>query len=497
MTFSKWLNRTTKQIRGISPFTGSFLPGRVPVFAGGRPSMPFPHFWNYHEPLKILETYFWGVDDEVGSKKHNRYLDVPGLDHVLVTRDPLVIRTVLSATGDKDGQFDRDTRPSAGIARATGTDSLLYANGPLWRRQKKLSAPPMSRSNLFQPETFHEFEKTFRNTAIERLEILRQRQEESGESATELEMESEVEIVMLEMLVNNFFGASVSYEDLRDRYAPAIAFLIDHMVSDTVGHSIRGLRNAVLGEPEAIAKAKADFEELTDIALSGRKEGRGLWGQFKSDAGDDKLRSNIRVFLAGALEATTSFTSWTLSHLAQRPDLQEVIYQEVQDVEVYDPENLKQAVMLNRCLQETLRLTPSLYFLPRWTSQEIELDLGEERSLRIPANTHVMLDVWHSNRCEDFWGEEETGYSATAFAPERWEVLEKKGRSPKEMLHFGFGHGPRVCPGKFLGQLEVGLAVGAFVKLFTFSNVQSLIEARAAVSTKPADHLFLRITRRK
>ncbi len=44
-----------------------------------------------------------------------------------------------------------------------------------------------------------------------------------------------------------------------------------------------------------------------------------------------------------------------------------------------------------------------------------------------------------------------TGYPADAFAPERWEVLARQGRSPKEMLHFGFGYGPRVCPGKFLG----------------------------------------------
>ena len=39
---------------------------------------------------------------------------------------------------------------------------------------------------------------------------------------------------MLEMLVNNFFGADVAYEEIRDRYVPALDGLIDHMVSDTV-----------------------------------------------------------------------------------------------------------------------------------------------------------------------------------------------------------------------------------------------------------------------
>jgi len=32
---------------------------------------------------------------------------------------------------------------------------------------------------------------------------------------------------------------------------------------------------------------------------------------------------------------------------------------------VYDPDNLASAVTLNRVLEETLRLTPALYFLPR------------------------------------------------------------------------------------------------------------------------------------
>jgi cytochrome P450 len=109
----------------------------------------------------------------------------------------------------------------------------------------------------------------------------------------------------------------------------------------------------------------------------------------------------------------------------------------------------------------------------------------------IPQGTHVVLDVWHANRCEDFWGEALTGYAADAFAPDRWEVLARHGRSPKEILHFGFGYGPRVCPGKFLGLLEVGLVVGAFVKIFKFTAVDAQPHVKAGVSTKPADGVLV------
>jgi cytochrome P450 len=108
----------------------------------------------------------------------------------------------------------------------------------------------------------------------------------------------------------------------------------------------------------------------------------------------------------------------------------------------------------------------------------------------------VVLDVWHANRCEAFWGVEASGHPAEAFAPERWDVLASKGRSGKDILHFGFGHGPRICPGKFLGLLEVGLVVGAFVKLFRFKAVHERTEAKAGVSTKPADRVLVDLERR-
>jgi cytochrome P450 len=80
-----------------------------------------------------------------------------------------------------------------------------------------------------------------------------------------------------------------------------------------------------------------------------------------------------------------------------------------------------------------------------------------------------------------------TGHPALDFVPERWADMAAQGRGSKERMHFGFGHGPRVCPGQHLGQLEVGLVVGAFVKLFRFHAVNAENPARAGVSTKPLD----------
>ena len=178
---TSWFTRLPKQLSRSNPFGGDCRPTRVPLlWQPGRSSLPFPHPWNYQRPIEILKAFFWRADTETGPGRHNRYLDVPGFAPVLVTRDPQVIRAILTATGDREGQFDRDTLPSSGIARATGEDTLLFGNGSLWRRQRKVSAAPFGKTALFDVDVFFEFEETFRNTARSRLMVLRKHMMETG-----------------------------------------------------------------------------------------------------------------------------------------------------------------------------------------------------------------------------------------------------------------------------------------------------------------------------
>src|SRR5262249_39472178 len=155
----------------------------------------------------------------------------------------------------------------------------------------------------------------------------------------------------------------------------------------------------------------------------------------------------------------------------------------VKDIHDYTPENLDRAEYLCHVLDETLRFTPSLYFLPRSASTDTWVQTADGRKMFIPQGTHILLDIWHANRHEDHWGVEITGFPALRFVPERWATMAALGRGSKEFLHFGFGHGPRVCPGKHLGQLEVALVVGAFVKTFKFRADHPTNEPKAGVST--------------
>ena len=486
---------------GANPFDGNCRPTRVPLlFKSGRPCLPFPHPWNFQRPIDILDAYFWRADEESGSGRHNRYLDVPGMPPVLVTRDPGVIRAILTATGDREGHFDRDTLPSTGIARATGDDTLLFGNGSMWRQQRKVSAAPFGKTSLFQIDVFFEFEDTFRSTVRKRLAVLRQHLLETGSSRLQIAVEPEIKTLMLEMLVECFFGTSIDYQELQEVYVPALERIIDHIVRDTIVNRLGFPRSLLARFSRRYAQANRDFavfEELTDRVLTARSSGRGLWKKFRAEVPDAALRSNIKVFLAGALEATTSYATWTISHLARNELWQEKVFREVEAIADYSPEQLSEARHLGFVLEETLRLTPSLYFLPRKATVPTRVQTADGREMSIPRDTHILLDVWHANRHEDHWGESVTGFSATEFAPDRWDKLATQKGPTKEHLHFGFGHGPRVCPGKHLGQLEVALVVGVFVKLFHFRAIHPDNHVKAGVSTKPADGTLVELELRE
>jgi cytochrome P450 len=481
-----------RQIRGENPFAGDILPTRVPLFqfGSGRPTLPFPHPWNYQDPIRVLESCFHGADDIEGPGRHNRYLDVPGFTPVLITRDPGLIRAIMLETGDRPGQFDRDTFPFVGIAQATGRNTLLSSNGPSWRRQRKMAAAPFGKTKLFNLERFQEFEGTFRQTVTARIAALRERLHERGEKSVQICLEPEVKVIMLEMLTNTFFGTAIPYDELRSVYMPALERVIEHIVRDTVlgqlgvlGEGITRLRT----NRKSFKEDNAVFERLTSLAIEGRSGGRGLWSQFKADVPDEALRGNLKVFLAGALEATTSYACWAITHLARDVEAQEKVFAAVKDIDEYTPENLRQAEYLGFVLDETLRLTPSLYFLPRRGTADVSVETTDGRKMFIPKGAHLLLDVWHANRHEDHWGVAKTGHSALDFAPQRWAEIEAREQVSKDLMHFGFGFGARICPGQHLGQLETALVVGALVKLFTFKAPTTDYHVKAGVSTKPSD----------
>jgi hypothetical protein len=157
------LERLPGQLIGANPFGGDIRPTRVPILGmrSGRPTVPFPTPWNYDQPIRILETYFWGADAETGSGRHNRYLDFPGFSPVLVTRDPQIIRAITSETGDKEGQFDRDTCLPWALPVRPGKTRCCSPTVRFGEGRRSSLRLPSERRRFFSPRSFTGSPKRF------------------------------------------------------------------------------------------------------------------------------------------------------------------------------------------------------------------------------------------------------------------------------------------------------------------------------------------------
>lgn len=472
------LKRLPGQLRGRNPFAGTLRTERLPLVSTA--VVTARHF---REPLRILDHVFRDNGDL-------KFLDVPGFPPILFVRDPELIRAITLGTAN-GGPFDRDTLPTQGIGRVVGTRNLLYSQGDLWKRQRSVVARPFGTQAVLTPDVFHGIELAVKKAVEPQIELVAERVRLSPTGTHRMKLEPEVQALMLNVLVNVLFGAAIPHAELRERYLPAVARVIRYILVDTV---VNVMRLPVFRLPSLTsrhAQLKQDrgtFEELVRRVIRTRSEGAGFWPLLTAETPPDALQSNVRVFLAGALEATSSYLCWAISNLARNPAAQEKAYQEAAKHTELTPETRESAVYLQNVLTETLRLNNALYFLPRVAVRDATLETTKG-TLSIPADTHIVLATYHANRCERFWGTAATGFPATAFVPERWDAanMTAHGRSSKDNLHFGFGHGPRVCIGKHFSEAEIFVCLTLFLRRFAFAAVHPHTEADSGVSTRPRD----------
>lgn len=97
-------------------------------------------------------------------------------------------------------------------------------------------------------------------------------------------------------------------------------------------------------------------------------------------------------------------------------------------------------------VEESLRMEPPLYWVPRRTSRDVEVE-----GTTIPANTMVCTAVGHANRDTDHIAD-----------PDSWD-LDRPAMENRR--HYTFGYGEHFCVGSSLARLEATVALEVLLDL--------------------------------
>jgi cytochrome P450 len=164
------------------------------------------------------------------------------------------------------------------------------------------------------------------------------------------------------------------------------------------------------------------------------------------EAGFDgvELRDHVMTMLMAGHETTAGSVTFLFGLLAQHPDVQDDLYDEVKELPPGSVP-LSQLPHTEAAWREALRLYPSVPMLDRQAVTDVQL--GE---YRIEAGANLIWSPYVMHR--------KYFSHAGAFSPSRF----LPGAAVEPGTYIPFGEGPRMCIGKWLADME-GLTITALV----------------------------------
>jgi len=231
-------------------------------------------------------------------------------------------------------------------------------------------------------------------------------------------------------------------------------------LNEIIGSIIRKRRSS--GQPR---------EDLLDMLLRVRDAD----GSPMSDA---QLRDEVMTLFLAGHETTAIALSWACYLVAQNPEIEAKLAEELQAVlggRVPGPEDLPRLRYTEMVIKEAMRLYPAVWGIGRRAIEECGLG-----GYRVPAGSNVFILQWRTQRDPRFFPDPDR------FDPERWrEDPVRSGKIPR-FAYFPFGGGPRVCVGASFAMIEVTLLLAMIQQRLHLEIVPGHpIEIFASVTLRP------------
>ncbi|MEM9459731.1 MAG: cytochrome P450 [Myxococcota bacterium] len=207
-------------------------------------------------------------------------------------------------------------------------------------------------------------------------------------------------------------------------------------------------------------------------------------GQGMTDA--QLLDETVSLLLAG-YETTATALQWSLALLGQHPEIWGRLREECDAVlggRRPQAEDLRCLRYARQVVQESLRLFPPSWWLPRVAAEDDEIG-----GYPIPAGTVVAPIMYTVHRHPDLWAHPER------FDPERFEPSRSADRHP--MAWCPFGAGPRKCIAQELALMEATMTLAIMTQRYDLAFAGHVPRPEPKVTLRPADGVRLRIRHRR
>ncbi|WP_051722516.1 cytochrome P450 [Streptomyces albus] len=173
----------------------------------------------------------------------------------------------------------------------------------------------------------------------------------------------------------------------------------------------------------------------------------------------EQLHHEVLNIVVGAYETTTNAMAWAFQVLAEHPEIEARLHEEIDTVLGGRPpgmDDLRRTPYARRVVEETLRMySPAWQFMRRAREEDV---LG---GYRIPAGSNIYINSYILHRRPEYWEDPDV------FDPDRFTPVRSKGRNRHAYMPFGAGE--RICIGQHFALVELQLVLLAIAQRHRFT----------------------------
>jgi len=377
---------------------------------------------------------------------------------VYLVSDPAAVKHVLQ---DNYRNYSKDTFTYKMISALVG-ESLLTSDDSEWLRRRR----------MLQPVFHHRYIASFADTMTEVIQEMLARWSSQSEP---LDLVKEIMRLTLRIASKTLFSVDLDNEaqEIRD----ALNTSADEVLSQF--RSPLAAIWTLLGFPPPSSNRFHLAQKRLDTLLYGLIDERRRQAERpydvlsllletvdeETDEGmtDQEIRNEIGTLLTAGHETTALGLVWTWMLLAQHPEAEARLRQEVREQVAGETVGLEELASLpytDAVFQEALRLYPPVWGFSR---RAVEDDVIND--YHIPAGARIMLSPYATQHSAHYWTDSER-FDPARFLPERIEEQTK-------FAHFPFGGGPRQCIGKSFALMEAHLVIATLARRYRWKLVDT------------------------
>ncbi|XP_022827529.1 cytochrome P450 4C1-like isoform X2 [Spodoptera litura] len=204
---------------------------------------------------------------------------------------------------------------------------------------------------------------------------------------------------------------------------------------------------------------------------------------------DTEIREHLNTFVIAAYDTTTVSLTLILMMIGWHKDVQERIYNEIQEVlnnedRDFTKNDLPKLVYVEAVIKETLRLYPTIPYIGRQVNRDIVLG-----KYTLPAGSTCGISLYGIHR-HPMWGKD-----ADQFIPDRWLDPARLPNHPNAFVAFGVGK--RYCIGKQYSMMAMKTAIGHIVREYHVHSDLSRLKFQYEVVLQPTKGHRITFTKRK